>query len=91
MTKTEELTPTAELEAVLERSSNKLVNPARSELIARALKGREAFAAACGALATWTPAHSTGQGRPVAERPAGVASLHAALRSLTCLTSGARL
>ncbi|MCK4681436.1 phosphoenolpyruvate carboxykinase (ATP) [Candidatus Bipolaricaulota bacterium] len=36
-------------------------NPTRESLIEEAVKNREAFASACGALATWTPPESTGR------------------------------
>jgi phosphoenolpyruvate carboxykinase (ATP) len=36
-------------------------NPKRESLIEEAVKNREAFASACGALATWTPLESTGR------------------------------
>jgi len=36
-------------------------NPTRESLIEEAVKNREAFVSACGALATWTPPESTGR------------------------------
>jgi phosphoenolpyruvate carboxykinase (ATP) len=36
-------------------------NPLRRELIRAAMENGEALVSACGALATWTPAHSTGR------------------------------
>jgi phosphoenolpyruvate carboxykinase (ATP) len=45
----------------LERTPAARVNPDRSSLIEDAVRHREAIPAACGALATWTPPHSTGR------------------------------
>jgi len=61
MTKLEEMTPVAELDEVLQRNPLTWVNLPRHDLISRALENKEAIASACGALATWTPSHSTGR------------------------------
>lgn len=58
---------------VLERHPDVWINPSRRELIAEALRRREAWASRSGALATWTPPESTGR-RPqdtyIVDRPA---------------------
>jgi len=61
MSRIEDRTPVSELEHVLAELPNKLENLERSDLIGRALESGEAIVTATGALATWTPAHSTGR------------------------------
>jgi len=48
------------LQALL-TGNNVVNNPARESLIENAVKNKEAFVSACGALATWTPTESTGR------------------------------
>ena len=61
MTLTKETAFITSLERMLEKHPRRLVDIGRRELIRHALDGREAMPAACGALATWTPADSTGR------------------------------
>ena len=61
MSSTKEMTTGDMLVHMMERHDHILVNPGRRELIRRALDNKEALPAASGALATWTPAHSTGR------------------------------
>ena len=61
MTLTKETAYITSLERMLEKHPQCLVDLGRRELIRHALDGREALPAACGALATWTPADSTGR------------------------------
>ena len=61
MSSTQEARFAEELERVLHRHPQALVNPERPQLIRRALEDREAIAAGCGALATWTATDSTGR------------------------------
>ena len=56
-----EMTLNAGLDRMMKNHPQLLVNLTRRELIGGALEDREAIAAACGALATWTPPHSTGR------------------------------
>ena len=48
------------LQALL-TGNNVVNNPTRESLIEDAVKNKEAFVSACGALATWTPVESTGR------------------------------
>ena len=61
-----------QLERALGEHPGVWVNPPRRELIAEAIRRREAIVAESGALATWTPPHSTGR-RPrdtyIVDRP----------------------
>jgi len=50
-----------ELEQMLRKHQHKHINLKRPEMIRHALDNHEALQAACGALATWTPSHSTGR------------------------------
>jgi len=61
MTMTKETAFTTSLERMLDKHPRRLVDIDRRELIRHALEAGEAFSAACGALATWTPADSTGR------------------------------
>jgi phosphoenolpyruvate carboxykinase (ATP) len=61
MITTKQATPVANLEELLERKALTLVDTERRDLIRRALQAKEAIASAGGALATWTPTHSTGR------------------------------
>jgi len=61
MTMTKETAFTTSLERMLDKHPRCLVDIGRRELIRHALDEREALPAACGALATWTPADSTGR------------------------------
>ena len=61
MTLTKETAFTTSLERMLEAHPRRLVDIGRRELIRHALEAREALPAVCGALATWTPADSTGR------------------------------
>jgi len=54
-------THAAELEERVVRTKRARIDPPRRELIRDAIDHGEALAAACGALATWTPPHSTGR------------------------------
>ncbi|MGY4707166.1 phosphoenolpyruvate carboxykinase (ATP) [Candidatus Bipolaricaulota sp. J31] len=60
------------LERILGEHRDVWCNPPRRELIAEAIRRREAIVAESGALATWTPRHSTGR-RPsdtyIVDRP----------------------
>ena len=49
------------IENVLNMHCNRSIDLPRHELIKGALNNREAIAAQCGALATWTPVDSTGR------------------------------
>nr|HPJ70937.1 phosphoenolpyruvate carboxykinase (ATP) [Candidatus Mcinerneyibacteriales bacterium] len=51
----------ARLATVIEEQNNTLVNPAREDMIRRAVEKGEAVIAASGCLATWTPPESTGR------------------------------
>jgi len=51
----------AELEERIVRTDRARIDPPRRELIRDAIERHEALASACGALATWTPPHSTGR------------------------------
>ncbi len=55
------MTPVAAIERMLAGHPQALVNPDRRGLIQLALQRREAIAAECGALATWTARDSTGR------------------------------
>ena len=58
---TKEMTLNAELERVLDAHPDAMIDLPRPDMIRHALENREAFASAGGALATWTPSHSTGR------------------------------
>jgi len=60
MSSIKETTPVTHLDEVLDKT-NTLVDLTRRDLIGRALEDGEAFASMGGALATWTPPHSTGR------------------------------
>ena len=51
----------SQLHAMLDGHPNLIANPARRDMIRFAIEKGEAFASKCGALATLTPAHSTGR------------------------------
>jgi phosphoenolpyruvate carboxykinase (ATP) len=61
MSLSSETTHATELQDRIARHPRARINIARRELIRDAIERREALAAACGALATWTPTHSTGR------------------------------
>lgn len=67
-----------EVERLLGEHPDVWTNPPRRELISQAIRRREAIVTASGALATWTPLHSTGR-RPkdtyIVDRP----EIHAAV------------
>jgi len=52
---------TTEVERLISQHPRKFVNPERRDLVRHAIDFNEAIPSACGALATWTPAHSTGR------------------------------
>ena len=75
---TTRMSPAAEIEHMLAGHPQALFNPDRRGLIQLALQKREAIASACGALATWTPADSTGRSPKdtyIVQRPASRATI----------------
>ena len=58
---TKEMTLNADLDRMLKDHPQALLNQTRRQMISGALEDREAISAACGALVTWTPPHSTGR------------------------------
>jgi len=57
----QETTHATDVEHMIERHPRKLVSLDRRDLIRHVVQNREAIPSACGALATWTPAESTGR------------------------------